>query len=87
MNSPVRLAAFNESGKDSVSLKMLRGTRNVAVKARHGTERHAVTGKCQPKSRKMSRETLPRTTVEPIVAHMKCGAECPLEAYVKCTVM
>ena len=39
------------------------------------------------KIRKMSGETLPRTTVEPVLAHMKCWAECPLETHVKCTVV
>ena len=82
VNSPVRLAASDESGKDSVSLKILGGLEMLPPKL--DMERLV---SASHKIRKMSGETLPRTTVEPVVAHMKCGAECPLEAHVKCTVM
>ena len=39
------------------------------------------------KIRKMSGETVPKTTVNPVMARMKCGTECPSEAFVKGTVM
>ena len=83
VNSPVRLAAFDESDEDNVSLKMLGGLEMLPRKQAWNGAPVSVRHKIRKDERRDTTENNRRTCCG---AH-EYGAECPSEAHVKCTVM